>query len=84
VLRSPESQVSVLLSARSALWRQFPDLSREAVLGILTHSQRLVIETLGAPDAERAAELARLRLEARTGHPPLAGPIIDQPGTSAP
>lgn len=60
--------------ATDALWRQFPDVPREAVLGILTHSQRVVIETLGAPDAERAEELARLRLETQAGHPPLPGP----------
>jgi len=78
------SRLTGLQAATDALWRQFPDVPREAVLGVLTHSQRVVIETLGAPDLERASALARLRLEARTGHPPLAGPPADRRGTSDP
>jgi hypothetical protein len=55
--------------AADALGRQFPELPGETVLGVLTHSHSVVMETLGAPDAERAEVLAKLRLEARAGHP---------------
>ncbi|MGF2945662.1 hypothetical protein [Mycobacterium sp. Lab-001] len=51
------------------LGRQFPGLPDEAVLGVLSHSHSVVLETLEAPDLERAGQLARLRLEARAGHP---------------
>ncbi len=58
-----------LRNAADALGRQFTKLPAEAVLGVLTHSHSVVMETFGAPDAERAAELAKLRLEALAGHP---------------
>jgi hypothetical protein len=70
-----ESRLTELQATTDALGRQFPDLPREAVLGTLTHSQRVIIETLGFPDLEQAQALARLRLETRTGHPPLDGPF---------
>lgn len=61
--------LGALQAAAEALWREFPGMSREAVLGTLTDSCRVVIETLGAPDPERVTALARLRLEIRAGHP---------------
>jgi len=60
-----------LRKAADALGPQFPGLPTEAVLGVLTHSHCVVMETLGAPDFERAEALAKLRLEARAGHPAL-------------
>lgn len=54
-----------------SLGRQFPGLPAEVVLGVLTHSHSVLMETLGAPDLEQAGHLARLRLEARAGHPAL-------------
>ena len=58
-----------LRNAADALGRQFPELPAQAVLGVLTQSHSVVMETFGAPDAERAEALAKLRLEARAGHP---------------
>jgi hypothetical protein len=58
-----------LRKAADVLDRQFPGLPAEAVLGVLTHSHCVVLETLGAPDFEQAEALAKLRLEARAGHP---------------
>ena len=58
-----------LRTVADALGPQFPGLPAEAVLGVLTHSHCVVMETLGAPDYGRAEQLARLRLEARAGHP---------------
>ncbi len=64
---SPE--LAELKQAADVLGRQFPGLSPEAVLSVLTHSHSVVIETHGAPDFERAEALAKLRLETRAGHP---------------
>lgn len=49
------------------LVREFPEVPPETILGLLTDSERLVLRTLGSLDAAEAAELARLRLELRTG-----------------
>lgn len=51
------------------LAHQFPEVTHEAVVGVLTQAELLVLDTLGTPDLERTAALARLRLELRTGHP---------------
>ncbi len=67
--RAPLPEPAELRKAADALGRQFPGLPAEAVLGVLTHSHAVVVETLGAPDYRRAEQLARLRLEARAGHP---------------
>lgn len=64
---------SIRRSAR-ALARQFPGLPYEAVLGILTHSHRLVQDAVGTPMPDKAEELAVLRLEVLAGHPRL-GPV---------
>lgn len=66
------SRLADLEATTDALWRQFPAVPRETVFGIVTHSQRIMIETLGAANLERAQELARLRLEILTGHLPIA------------
>lgn len=58
-----------LTRAAAALGRQFPGLPAEAVLEVLSHSHSVVMEALGAPDFERAEQLARLRLETRAGRP---------------
>jgi hypothetical protein len=72
---SVASRLAELQAAADALWRQFPDLPREAVLGALTHSLCVVVGTLGYPVLERAQALARLRLEIRAGHPALDGTL---------
>jgi hypothetical protein len=69
-----EARLAGLQAAADALGRQFPDVPREVVLGTLTHSQLVMIETLGFPDLDRAQGLARLRLEASSGYPALDGP----------
>jgi hypothetical protein len=51
------------------LARAFPEVPAEAVLAVLTQSELVVLRALGAPDADRTTDLARLRLELRTGHP---------------
>jgi len=58
-----------LRTAAAALGRHFPNLPAEAVLGVLTHSHSVVMKSFGAPDAERAEALAKLRLETHAGHP---------------
>ncbi len=67
--RSALPEAARLRNAADALGRQFPGLPAEAVLGVLTHSHSVVMETLGGPDFERAKALAKLRREARAGHP---------------
>ncbi len=62
-------QLAELRNAAGVLGRQFPTLPAEAVLGVLTHSHSVVMETSGAPDFERAEALAKLRLETHAGHP---------------
>jgi hypothetical protein len=66
-IASPE--LAALRNAADVLGRQFPEPPAEAVLGVLTHSHSVVMETFGAPDSERAEALAKLRLEARARHP---------------
>jgi PAS fold len=58
-----------ITSAARLLWRRFPGLSFEAVLGVLAHSHLVVAEDLSAPDPERAEELATVRLEVLATHP---------------
>ncbi|ORB75401.1 PAS domain-containing protein [Mycobacterium scrofulaceum] len=58
-----------LRRAADALGRQFPDLSPEAVLGVLAHSHSVITESAGNEDLSRAAALAKLRLETHAGHP---------------
>lgn len=66
-----------LASAVEGLQELFPAAQAEAVLGILTDSQRIVMGTVRSADARLAAELARLRLEVRTGRPAgAAGPTV--------
>lgn len=62
--RAVPSELAELRQAAEALGCQFPALPVEAVLGVLTHSHAVVMQTLGAPDAEQAEKLAKLRLEA--------------------
>ena len=69
VPRPPASKLAELRKAAERLGRQFPGLPAEAVLGVLTHSHSVVMESSGSPDPERAEALARLRLESRAGHP---------------
>ena len=62
-------ELAELEKTAGMLGRCFPDLPAEAVLGVLTHSHNVVVETAGAADLERSVALARLRLEARAGYP---------------
>jgi hypothetical protein len=68
-----------LMAAVGRLSRQFPDLSREAVTGVLTDSNRIVARALGMPRAHPAEALARLRLEVLSGHPALLPPYGPSP-----
>lgn len=61
-----------LEAAAELLLSQFPGAAPSLVLSTLAHSQRRVLEATGTPDSRSATDLARLRLEARTGHPALA------------
>jgi hypothetical protein len=68
------------------LLREFPEVPREAVVGLLTHSELVVLQSIGVPDVQRTAALARLRLEVRTGHPARTGTEVArglgvEPGT---
>jgi hypothetical protein len=68
------------------LLREFPEVPREAVVGLLTHSELVVLQSIGVPDVQRTAALARLRLEVRTGHPVRTGTEVArglgvEPGT---
>ncbi len=62
-------ELTSLRRAADVLAGQFPELPPAAVLSVLTHSLSTVVENCGAPDFRRAEALARLRLEARAGHP---------------
>lgn len=66
--RAPAAARPDLAALADLLERQFPDVAPQTVLGVLTHSEQVVLETIGAPDADRISDLARLRLEVRTGH----------------
>lgn len=63
--RSAADLLTELRSAATDLGREFPDLRRQTVLGVLADSRRVVLETLGHPDHAHARMLARLRLDAR-------------------
>jgi hypothetical protein len=68
--RGTHTATSVELAlAQDGLAREFPEVTPENVIGVLTDSLRVVGRVLGAPDPARATELARLRLEVLTGHP---------------
>lgn len=54
-------------STIESLLLQFPDVPRGTILGLLTDSERVVLRTLGVPDAAQAKDLARMRIELRTG-----------------
>ena len=64
-------------AAARRLWGQFPSLPYEAVVGVLAHSQRVVMALAGRPDPTRGRELAALRLELLAGHRRPGG---DHPG----
>lgn len=68
-----------LSRAVDTLQRQFPGQAPEAVLGILTHSLRVLLEATGSIAVEKAVELARLRLEIQSCGPALP---LGQPGDS--
>ena len=61
-----------LEAAAELLLRQFPSAEPSVVLSTLAHSHRRVLEATGTADPRSATDLARLRLEARTGQPALA------------
>jgi len=69
VTSGPDSE---LRDAAERLCRQFPGVPRDAVASLLGDSYRVVVEAAGAPEVGKAEELARLRLEIRTGRPALA------------
>lgn len=50
------------------LMLEFPAVPRGTLLGIVTDSERVVLDALGRPHRGRATELARIRIEVRTGH----------------
>lgn len=58
-----------LVQAAATLKPAFPTLPDAEVLGVLTHSHAVVLDSVGTPDLERATALARLRLEVRFGCP---------------
>lgn len=60
-------------AAADRLSREFPDVAPATVREILTDSQRVVLGTLGVHDVDKAAELARLRIEVRTRTRALSG-----------
>jgi hypothetical protein len=51
------------------LCEQFPDVPADAVASVLGDSYQAVVEASGEPLVDKGEELARLRLEVRTGHP---------------
>jgi hypothetical protein len=55
---------------RRRLMAGFPDATPDLVSSVLADSYRVVAAAAdGVPTAQRVEELARLRLEVRTGHP---------------
>ena len=58
-----------IMYAARLLSRRFPALPFQAVLGVLAHSHLVVMDALGVPDADRAEELAIVRLEVLATHP---------------
>ena len=57
------SDPRALAALAARLCTEFPRAEPAAVLGVLTDSLRVVLETLGRPDPDKATELARIRLE---------------------
>lgn len=53
-------------AAADRLSREFPGVAEATVREILSDSHRVVLGSLGVLDEDRAAVLARLRLEIRT------------------
>ena len=60
---------SELDHALRRLCEQFPDVPTDAVASVLGDSYQAVVEASGQPLVNKGEELARLRLEVRTGHP---------------
>ena len=58
-----------LVLAEEALREEFPTTSMEALLGILTDSQRIILDVLRTNDLGKTIELARMRLELETRTP---------------
>jgi hypothetical protein len=50
------------------LCEQFPDVPADAVAFVLGDSYQAVVEASGEPLVGKGEDLARLRLEVRTGH----------------
>lgn len=71
VFSSGENGISLdaVSEAAHRLVGKFPELTYPAVLGIVAHSHRVVIDTLGEVNTERAIALATMRLEVLAGHP---------------
>jgi hypothetical protein len=60
-----------LFAALSRLTAQFPSESSDSISTLLCDSVRVVAKATGEPLVGKAEELARLRLETRTGAPAL-------------
>ena len=56
-----------LLLALDRLCRQFPGLPRDVIVSVLGDSFQVVVDAADAPLVDKAEELARIRLEVRTG-----------------
>jgi hypothetical protein len=66
-----------LADAVTRLCRQFPGTPRDAIRSVLGDSYLVVVDAAGRPDVDKAEELARLRLEVRTGRPAIVtGPEL--------
>lgn len=64
-----EADVPGMDLAVQVLSQQFPRVPLERVVGVLNHSQRVVLHATGTIDTDQAAALARLRLEILTERP---------------
>jgi hypothetical protein len=64
-----------LHQALHRLCAEFPDVPADAVASILGDSYQTVVEASGKPLVDKGEELARLRLEVRTGHAALTPAI---------
>jgi len=65
--RAVPDDAQAVAQAVARLAEDFPQVPHDTVVSVFTDSYRVVVEATGVPLVDKAAELALIRLEVRTG-----------------